>query len=89
MSDPEHPDDPGHAAPAPGHVDMAADADSEAEYTLEYRANCPKCGASLKTLKVVRLLRTKVNFVSTLPRRGRVMICPSCRSILSGELTLV
>ena len=89
MADPEEPEHPDHPAAVVGHVAESTDADSEAEYTLEYKANCPKCGASLKTLKVVRLLRTRVNFVSTLPRRGRVMICPSCRSILSGELTLV
>jgi len=62
--------------------------DSEAEYTLEYAAACPKCGAPINTLKVIRLLRTRVNFVSTLPRRGRVLACPMCRAIVSGELTL-
>jgi hypothetical protein len=63
--------------------------DSEAEYTLEYQAMCPKCGQMMKSVKVIRLLRTKVNFVSTLPRHGRVITCPSCRAILSGELTLM
>jgi len=62
--------------------------DSEAEYTLEYAASCPKCGQTVKTLSVIRLLRTRVNFVSTLPRRGRVLACPLCRAIIGGELTL-
>ena len=62
--------------------------DSEAEYALEYSANCPRCNQEIKTLKVIRLLRTRVNFTSSLPRRGRVLICPNCRSILGGELTL-
>ena len=62
--------------------------DSEAEYTFEYPANCPRCNQEIKTLKVIRLLRTRVNFTSSLPRRGRVLICPNCRSILGGELTL-
>ena len=62
--------------------------DSEAEYTLEYAATCPRCGETIKTLSVIRLLRTRVNFVSTLPRRGRVLACPLCRTIVSGELTL-
>jgi len=62
--------------------------DSEAEYTLEYNAMCPKCGEMMKTVKVIRLLRTRVNFVSTLPRHGRIIACPSCRAILGGELTL-
>jgi hypothetical protein len=62
--------------------------DSEAEYTLEYVAVCPFCEDTLQTLKVVRLLRTRVNFTSTLPRHGRVIICPQCRRILSATLTL-
>jgi uncharacterized protein YbaR (Trm112 family) len=62
--------------------------DSEAEYALEYAALCPSCKGTLKTLKVVRLLRTRVNFTSTLPRHGRVVICPDCRTILSAALTI-
>lgn len=58
----------------------------EAEYTLEYPVKCPACGQVIKSLQVVRLLRTKVNFTSTLPRRGRVMICTNCKRILSAEL---
>ena len=69
---------------------MGAEAvrDSEAEYTLEYPAICPRCARDVTALKVARLLRTRVNFVSTLPRRGRVLTCPHCRTILSAELTL-
>ena len=44
-----------------------ASRDSEAEFTLEYPATCPRCGHEVKTLKVARLLRTRVNFVSTFP----------------------
>jgi hypothetical protein len=62
--------------------------DSEAEYSFEYEARCPSCRESLSQVKVVRLLRTRVNFISTLPRRGHVMVCPACRAILSGELTI-
>ena len=62
--------------------------DSDAEYTLEYAATCPRCGETIKTLRVIRLLRTRVNFVSTLPRRGRVLACPLCRTVISGELTI-
>jgi hypothetical protein len=62
--------------------------DSEAEYSLEYPAMCPHCEREVTTLKVARLLRTRVNFVSSLPRRGRVLICPHCRAIMSGELGL-
>ena len=62
--------------------------DSEAEYTLEYAASCPRCGETIRTLRVIRLLRTRVNFVSTLPRRGRVLACPACRTLIGGELTI-
>lgn len=62
--------------------------DSEAEYTLEYEACCPSCRAPLKTLKVVRLLRSRVNFTSTLPRHGRAVICPLCRGIVGATLTI-
>jgi len=58
----------------------------EAEYTLEYTARCPSCRHDLEMLQVVRLLRTRVNFTSTLPRRGRVLVCPHCRMLLSAEL---
>ena len=61
--------------------------DSEAEYALEYPCICPHCLHSLRAVAVVRILRTKVNFTSTMPRRGRAVICPKCRKILTVELT--
>lgn len=76
-------DTPG-TAEAPGE-DITRD--SEAEYALEYTCNCPHCLHSLRTVAVVRMLRTKVNFTSTMPRRGRAVICPKCRNILSVELS--
>ena len=60
--------------------------ETEAEYTLENSVKCPHCEADLDVLKVVRLLRTRVNFTSTLPRRGRVLACPECQKIVSAEL---
>jgi hypothetical protein len=51
-------------------------------------AVCPACEETIKTVKVIRLLRTRVNFTSTLPRHGRLIICPNCRTILSATLTL-
>ncbi len=60
--------------------------EAEAEYTLENSVKCPHCEADLDVLKVVRLLRTRVNFTSTLPRRGRVLACPECQKIVSAEL---
>jgi hypothetical protein len=58
----------------------------EAEYTLESPLKCPHCKDEISTLQVVRLVRTKVNFISLLPRRGHAVVCPSCLMILSADL---
>ena len=60
---------------------------SDAMYRLESAVRCAQCGESISTLQAVRLLRTHVNFTSTLPRRGRVLVCPRCATIVSAELT--
>jgi hypothetical protein len=60
----------------------------EAEYQLENPVKCPHCGEDLDTVRVVRLLRSKVNFTSMLPRRGRVISCPVCMKVLSAELSV-
>jgi len=59
----------------------------EAEYALEMPVRCPACGEHITTLAAVRLVRSQVNFTSTLPRRGRVMVCPRCYSMAPAELT--
>lgn len=59
----------------------------EAEYELETPVRCPACGERVDRLKAVRLIRTRVNFTSTLPRRGRVAACPHCLAIVPAELT--
>jgi len=59
----------------------------EAEYTLECSVRCPACGERMSTLKAVRLVRAQVNFTSTLPRRGRVIVCPHCLAVVPAELT--
>ena len=58
----------------------------EAEYTLESEARCPACREVLESVQVVRVLRTKVNFVSSLPRRGQLLVCGECSAILAGSL---
>lgn len=58
----------------------------EAEYALESPVSCPHCKEDLERLLIVRLLRTKVNFTSALPRRGQVMLCPHCRAMLAGSI---
>ncbi len=58
----------------------------EAEYILESNVVCPNCKDSLDSLQVVRMLRTKVNFVSGAPRRAQLLICPRCQAVLAGNL---
>jgi len=58
-----------------------------AVYTLENPVKCPHCREAIRTLRVVRMLRTQVTFTSPLPRAGRVIICPTCEKILSAELS--
>jgi hypothetical protein len=55
----------------------------EAEYALESPLLCPHCKS---TIASVQVLRTRVNFISMLPRRGYVVVCPACHQILSAEL---
>ncbi len=57
-----------------------------AEYALEAPLHCHHCEKVITCVHVVRLLRAKVSFVSTLPRRGHVIVCPECRGILSADL---
>lgn len=74
-------------APAPTSPKAdGLDGSVEAEYTLEMAAACPHCRATIDSVHVVRVLRTRVNFVSSLPRRGQLMVCPQCRAILAGSL---
>jgi len=58
----------------------------EAEYALESPLKCPHCRETITSLQVLRLVRTRVNFISMLPRRGYVVVCPACHQILSAEL---
>lgn len=58
----------------------------EAEFVLEAAAVCPQCREDINRVQVVRMLRTKVNFVSSLPRRGQLLVCPKCRTTLGGSL---
>lgn len=58
----------------------------EAEYLLETPLKCGSCQQLISSVLIVRLLRVRVNFVSALPRRGHVIVCPACQGILSAEL---
>ena len=60
-----------------------------AVYGLEFSVRCPVCRQEIEELYVVRMYRAKVNFVSSLPRSGRVMVCPRCTSVVPGDLGAV
>jgi DNA-binding response OmpR family regulator len=72
---------------APASPPLTAADNADAVYRLETPVSCPQCRETITTLKAVRLLRTQVNFTSTLPRRGRVLVCPGCLCVVSAELT--
>lgn len=60
--------------------------EDEAAYAAESSVKCPLCSAMLSTVNVIRLLRTKVNFTSSLPRRGYMVICPECRGVIPAAI---
>jgi hypothetical protein len=60
---------------------------SAAMYDLESPARCPFCRETLRSLRVIRLTRTQAPFTSTLPRGGRVVVCPACDRILSADVS--
>jgi hypothetical protein len=66
--------------------DTVAEQMIEAEYTLESVVICPNCQDGIETIQVVRMLRTKVNFVSGLPRRAQILVCPQCKAVLAAYL---
>ena len=68
-------------APPPGWRSPPA-----AVYGLEHPVVCPACSVELDEIFVVRLFRARANFMSSLPRSGRIMVCPACRAVLPGEL---
>jgi hypothetical protein len=85
-----------HEPPVTPRADRAADpAPAQAParpqvgalYTLEAPARCPECEQEIRTLRVLRVLRTQVSFTSTLPRKGYVIVCPECERLLSAELS--
>lgn len=67
-------------------VEIESETSYEAEYTLETPLACPHCRKEISSVHVVRLLRNRINFTSTLPRRGHVILCGSCRMMLSANL---
>ena len=46
----------------------------------------PDGRTSGESIHVVRMLRTKVNYVSGLPRRAQILVCPQCKAVLAAYL---
>lgn len=78
----------GESEPEPSQVspDSSPDWQGSARYALERSLICPHCHEVIQSIKVIRLVRSQVPFTSTLPRRGRVLTCSGCDTILSAEL---
>jgi len=60
---------------------------SSATYNLEMAVRCPHCDEAIRTIRIVGLRRSQVAFTSTLPRKGRIAVCPECDRILPVELS--
>jgi hypothetical protein len=71
-----------------GESSLELDSESrlEAVYRLEAWIRCANCREPIDTIGVVRLLRTKVNFTSGLPRRGYLAVCPRCRTAIPADV---
>ena len=77
-----------YVLPAVDSTDVIPDSwQNPATYTLEMAVRCPHCEDTIRSIRVVGLTRSQVAFTSTLPRKGRVAVCPECDSILPVELS--
>jgi len=61
--------------------------DDGALYAVESALRCPQCQKEIRTFRALRVLQTHVSFMSTLPRKGYVLVCPECAGLLSAELS--
>ena len=79
------------ASPAPSTDDTQSvwRAEPAAVYGLEHPISCPGCAAEIGELYAVRMFRARVNFMSSLPRSGRLLVCPNCRTPIPAELGAV
>jgi hypothetical protein len=78
---------PEFAVPAASAAPVADVPDGCALYTVESPLRCPQCQSAIRTFRALRVVRTHVPFMSTLPRKGYVLVCPECAGILSAELS--
>jgi len=73
--------------PVDGAGSIPPEWQSSATYNLEMAVRCPHCDEAIRTIRIVGMSRSQVAFTSTLPRKGRVAICPECDRILPVELS--
>jgi hypothetical protein len=75
------------AAPAASVAPPQESPDGAALYSVESPLRCPQCQRAIRTFRALRVVRTHVAFMSTLPRKGYVLVCPECGGLLSAELS--
>jgi hypothetical protein len=76
------------APEAPSVATQSGEAgESGALYAVESPLRCPNCQSEIRTFRALRVVRTHVRFMSTLPRKGYVLVCPECAGLLSAELS--
>ena len=80
-------DDVYELPPVDGAGSIPDEWQSSATYNLEMAVRCPHCDEAIRTIRIVGLSRSQVAFTSTLPRKGRIAICPECDRILPVELS--
>ena len=80
-------DDVYELPPVDGAGSIPDEWQSSATYNLEMSVRCPHCDEAIRTIRIVGLSRSAVAFTSTLPRKGRIAVCPECDRILPVELS--
>ncbi|MCM3878622.1 MAG: hypothetical protein ND807_00800, partial [Vicinamibacterales bacterium] len=80
-------DDDAYVIAETADVEIPENCQAIGTYDMELPARCPFCRSPIRTLKVIRMVRSKVAFTSTLPRSGRAVVCPACECIISAEVS--
>ena len=84
---PEDPGDDAYEISLDPAAEIPEDWQKVAVYKIELPVRCPHCREPIRELRALRLTRAQVAFTSTLPRGGRVLVCPLCERIVSAELS--
>ncbi len=87
MASPNEPGDEAYEIALDTAAEIPSDWQKVAVYKIELPVRCPHCREPIRELRALRLSRAQVAFTSTLPRSGRILVCPLCERIISAELT--